>query len=68
MSNILDSIKSFGYDKNRNGIFGLKSAVVWGHSKESNSIFPLLYISKPKSVRQEDYELLLDKIDIEIRR
>jgi hypothetical protein len=66
--NILERIRSFEYDKNRNKIFGIKSAIVWGHSNETNSIFPLVYISKPRSISQEDFELLLDKIDITIRK
>ncbi len=65
---ILDKIKSFEFDKNRNAIFGIKSGIVWGHSKDTNGIFPILYISKPKSISQEDFELLLDKIDISIRQ
>lgn len=66
--NILDKIKSFEFDKNRNKIFGIKSGIVWGHSNESNSIFPMLYISKPRNISQEDFELLLNKIDITIRK
>lgn len=65
--NILQKISSFEYDKNRNKIFGIKSAIIWGHSKDTNSSFPMIYISKPKSVSQADFELLLDKIDIAIR-
>lgn len=65
---ITEKIKSFEYDKNRKGIFGIKSAVVWGHLKDKNQSFPLLYITKPKGISQSDYELLLDKIDIQIRK
>lgn len=64
--NILDSIRSFEFDKNRKFVFGIKSGIVWGHSNKSNSSFPMLYISKPKNISQEDFELLLDKIQIEI--
>ena len=63
---ILDVIKSFEFDKNKNKVFGIKSAIVWGHSKNTNSSFPLLYISKPKNISQSDFELLLEKIQIEI--
>jgi hypothetical protein len=66
--NILDTIRSFEFDKNRNKIFGIKSGIVWGHSNKTNGTFPLLYISKPKHISQEDFELLLDKIDIGIRK
>jgi len=66
--NILESIKSFSYDKNRSAMFGIKSAIVWGNSNETNGIFPMLYISKPKHISQSDYELLLNKLDISIRK
>lgn len=66
--NILKHIRSFEYDKNRNKIFGIKSAIVWGHSKTTNAAVPMLYISKPKSISQSDFELLLDKLDISIRQ
>lgn len=65
--NILDTIKSFEYDKNRSAIFGIKSAIIWGHSKDSNSSFPMLYISKPKGISQSDFEILLDSLEIEIK-
>jgi hypothetical protein len=65
--NILESIRSFEFDKNRNKIFGIKSGIVWGYSNKTNGSFPMLYISKPKSISQEDFELLLEKIDINIR-
>lgn len=65
---ILKKIRSFEYDKNRKTIFGIKSAIVWGHSKDTNGSFPMLYISKPKNISQADFELLLDKLDIGIRQ
>ena len=61
---IFDEIKSVEFDRNRNKIFGIKSGIVWGHSKNSNSIFPLLYISKPKHITEEQFNELLDSIDI----
>ena len=66
--NILEKIRSIEFDKNRRFIFGIKSAILWGHSNESNSIFPMLYISKPKHISQSDFELLLDKIDIQLKK
>ena len=65
-SNILDTIKSIEFDKNRSNIFGIKSGILWGHSNKSNSSSPLLYISKPKSISQEDFEKLLDCLEINI--
>lgn len=66
--NILETIHSFEFDKNKNKVFGIKSGIVWGHSNKTNATFPMLYISKPKHITQEDFELLLDKIDISIRK
>jgi len=65
--NILESIGSFEFDRNRTKIFGIKSGIVWGHSNNSRGSFPMLYISKPKHISQSDFELLLYKIDIEFR-
>jgi len=67
MKKITDKLKSFEYDKNRNGIFGIKSGIVWGKFSNQGTS-PILYISKPKHVSQEDFELLLDKIEIIIRK
>jgi hypothetical protein len=66
--NILNEIRSFEFDKNREAIFGIKSGIIWGHSNSTNGCFPMLYISKPKHIKQSDFELLLDKIDITIRQ
>lgn len=66
--NILDRMRSFEYDKNRDRIFGIESAIVWCNSKDDNgAVFPILYISKSKHISQEDYELLLDNIEIRIK-
>jgi hypothetical protein len=64
---IFDKIKSFEFDKNEQRIFGIKSGIIWGHSKRNNSIFPMLYISKPKNVSENDFKLLLDSIDIQFK-
>lgn len=64
--NILDTIRSFEYDKNKNKVFGIKSAIVWGHSNKTNSSFPLFYISKPKGISQEDFDAVLDAIEINL--
>ena len=66
--NILEEIKSFEFDRNKKKIFGIKSGIVWGHSNTTNGAFPMLYISKPKGISQQDFELLLDKIDINFNK
>lgn len=62
---IFDKIRSIEFDRNKIKIFGIKSAVVWGHSKEENAAFPLLYVTKPKHISIEEYEELLDSMDIQ---
>lgn len=62
---ILNEIRSFEFDKNRKKIFGIKSGIVWGHSKDTNVSFPMLYISKPKWITEEQFNELLNSIDIQ---
>lgn len=62
---ILDEIKSFEYDRNKERIFGIKSAIVWGHYKSGSS--PLFYITKPKHISQEDFDYILDRLEITIK-
>lgn len=61
--NILTKLRSIEVDRNRNKIFGIKSGIIWGHHKEGGS-FPLLYLSKPKHISQEDFDTLLEHINI----
>ncbi len=68
MKKITERLTSFEYDKNRNKIFGIKSGIVWGKFSNPFSTSPILYISKPKHISQEDFELLLDKIEIIIKK
>ena len=63
---ITDKIKSIEFDRNKNHIFGIKSGILWGRFNTGSS--PLLYISKPKHISQEDFEYLLSHIDIELRK
>jgi hypothetical protein len=65
---IFDDIRAIEFDRNRDKIFRIKSGILWGHSKHTNGSFPLLYISKPKNISQADFELLLDNIDITMRK
>lgn len=63
---ILNNIESVEYDKNRDKKFNLKSGIIWGHM--SNKCFPLLYLTKPKSVSQKDFEIILNKLQIKMLR
>ena len=62
---IFDELKAFSFDKNEQKQFGIKSAIVWGHAKDINEIYPILYISKPKHISEEHYRELVDALKIE---
>lgn len=64
---IFKNIKSFEFDKNKSRLFGIKSGIIWGHRVDKSAIFPLLYISKPKAISQEDFEELLNSIEINFK-
>lgn len=64
---IFKNIRSFEFDKNKKHIFGIKSAIIWGHSSRTNGIFPLLYLRKPKSISEEDYNELIEHIEISFK-
>lgn len=65
--NITDELRSIEFDKNKEHIFGIKSAILWGH-REKGATSPLLYISKPKHISQEDFDYLIDHLDLQLRR
>lgn len=62
---ILKELQSFEFDRNKSKVFGIKSAIIWGHHKNGGS-YPLLYITKPKHVTQEEYEEILDGLNIQL--
>jgi len=64
--NIFDKIEAITFDPNKAQLFGVKSAILWGHSNETNSMFPLVYISKPKNISQEDFDLIIKGIEIKL--
>lgn len=63
---MLDKIESIEFNDNKNKIFNIKSGILWGIN--GNTCFPLVYISKPKSVSQDDFEDILSRIDIDIHK
>jgi hypothetical protein len=65
---ITDNIRTIEFDRNRRKTFRIKSGIIWGHSNKTNSSYPLLYISKPRGVSKEDFEYLLDHLDISLRK
>ena len=66
--NILNKLRAVSFDRNKNKIFGIKSGILWGYSNETNGSFPLLYISKPKHISEEDFEILLNNLEIKINK
>jgi len=65
---IFHEIRAIEFDRNTNHQFGVKSAILWGHSKHTNGAFPILYISKPKHISQDDFDYILNKLDIKIKQ
>ena len=66
MSKLINSLVSISYDKNRDGKWPLKSAILFGNHK-NNTSSPLVYISKPKHVTQEDFDEILDRLQISLQ-
>ena len=64
--NIFKKISWIEFDPNQTQILGIKSGIVWGYLEDSNECSPLRYISKPKNISEEDFYLLLDRIDVQI--
>lgn len=56
-------IKGVELDKNKNKIFRIKSAILWGHS-DNNTSYPIAYLKKPKYMTDEQFEHILDKLKI----
>lgn len=44
----------------------VKAPVIWGH--KGNTIFPLCYLQKPKSMSQSDWNSFLDGFSFEIKK
>ena len=65
---ILDKIRSIGFtfSPEQRKVFRRKSGIVWGNLSESNASFPLLYISKPKNISEEDFEEILSRLELNI--
>ena len=59
---IISKISSFEFDKT---FKFRKSAIIWGH--EPGVMYPILYLSKPKHISQEDFEEILNKLEINIK-
>lgn len=61
---ILDDIDTIEFDRNKEQILGVKSAILWGH--KGSSATPLMYFRKPKNMPQEDFDNILDNLQINI--
>jgi hypothetical protein len=58
---MIEELKSFSVTREV-GKFGRKSGIVWGNKGNSES--PIMYLSKPKWVSDEDFAELLNCIQI----
>lgn len=63
---ILEELRSCEFDKNEKRLFGIKSPIMWGHSKRSNGTYPLFYIRKPKGITQEDFDDIINHLEFTI--
>ena len=64
---ILSKLCDAEFDTNRDKIFGIKSGILWGNYG-NGKVAPLLYISKPRHLSQEDYEILLESMMIVFKK
>lgn len=46
-------------------LFRRKSGIIYGRRKDTNSYIPIMYLSKPKWVTEEEFQELLNAIDIQ---
>lgn len=60
----IDDIGAIEYDRNKNKVFGIKSAILWGH--KGSTATPLMYFRKPKNMAQKDFDDILDRMYIRI--
>ena len=61
---IFDNLRGFEVYPNEDKIFGIKSAIIFGINKNENSSSPLLYLTKPKNITDEQYKELISRIKI----
>lgn len=62
----LKELHSIEFDYNENKVFGIKSAILWGHGNDGKS-FPLVYITKPKHITDEEYKQILYRLLISMK-
>ena len=59
-------MSQYEFDSNKDHIFGIKSAILWKYGEKGLS--PVLYLRKPKHVSQEEYDELIQNMQIYIKR
>jgi hypothetical protein len=64
---VFDTFNSFEFDKNKDRIFGIKSGIIWGNVKDTYLTQPILYISKLKSITEDEFQELLNSINISFK-
>lgn len=63
---IFDRIESISFYPTEKKQFGVKSVILWGNS--GNTMFPLAYISKPKSISEDDFNQIVKNMEIKLKR
>lgn len=46
--------------------FGITSAVIWASRKGISGWFPILYLKKPKAISDEEFNTLLESLELKI--
>lgn len=47
--------------------FGIKSGVAWGKLKDKNAQVPIFYIKKPKSITEQEFQEILNSLQISFK-
>lgn len=55
-------IKYLSLDQNKSKVYGIKSPIIW--ACENRQSYPIAYLKKPKHLSQEEFEDILNRIEI----
>lgn len=53
-------------EKNKDKVFGARSAILWGYT-EATTAYAIVYLKKPKYMSEEEFEDILDGLEIGIK-
>lgn len=65
---IFDKVDQFSMNrdlKDNFRVYRRKSAIVFGQKDESNIAYPIMYLSRPRWISEEDFQELVNSIQIQ---